>query len=111
MKIVLSILFINFLLINANNDNSTNKLLEDILNDEDNVKDMMEDLEKIFKMIDEHFDEENGDQVFGEEELDDTIFYFEDEINDDLSFLEDIIENERENAWPQQPVRKYKLIV
>ena len=114
MKIFLLILLINIFLFNCNN-NSTNESLDDELIDEDNLVDMVENLETIFKMINEQIDNDNENiQIVQdlEEEANGFIKIFEDELNDiDLGFLEDLIENEREPDWPEKPAPRYKLIV
>ena len=120
MKYILTIVFLNFILIYAKEKESNDSISDsDSLLDDNIIEDIFQDMDKIISDIVEEI-ELNGENEFINGEADiifngdiqdlDIKSIFE-QIEKDYKDIEEDLEEEDESIWPERPTPKYKFIV
>ena len=120
MKFILTIVFLNFILIYAKEKESNDSISDsDSLLDDNIIENIFQDMDKLFSDIVEEIDF-NGENEFidGDAEVifsgdiqDIDIKSIFEQIEKDYKELEEDLEEEDESIWPERPTPKYKFIV
>ena len=119
MKIILTIVFINFILISSNESSKKNSTSDSFGEDDtiDNIiEDLSEDLNKIFSEIKDQIENVFDDlvienEIIIDEELNNINFESDEEFINKLKQGLGDSEEEEKSIWPERPVPKYKNIV
>ena len=120
MKFILTIVFLNFILIYAKEKELNDSISDsDSLLDDNIIENIFQDMDKLFSDIVEEIDF-NGENEFidGDAEVifsgdiqDLDIKSIFEQIEKDYKEIEEDLEEEDESIWPERPTPKYKFIV
>ena len=120
MKFILTIIFINFILIYGKEKESNDSISDSIL-DDNNIENILEDMNKIFTDIIEEIDfnvenefiDGDAEIIFEGDIKDLDINSFFEQIEKEYNIIKEDIEfeEEDESIWPERPTPKYKFIV
>ena len=120
MKFILTIVFLNFILIYAKEKESNDSISDsDSLLDDNIIENIFQDMDKLFSDIVEEIDfngenefiEGDAEVIFSGDIQDLDIKSIFEQIEKDYKEIEEDLEEEDESIWPERPTPKYKFIV